>query len=51
VHYGDWRPGDQLVYISDIGKVKRELNWKPQVAFEEGSERLVRWVEANRDLF
>ena len=51
VRYGEWRPGDQPVYISDIGKVERELNWKPAVAFEEGAERLVRWVEANRELF
>jgi CDP-paratose 2-epimerase len=51
VRYGDWRPGDQPVYISDIGKVERELNWKPAVAFEDGIERLVRWVEANREVF
>jgi CDP-paratose 2-epimerase len=51
VRYGDWRPGDQPVYISDIGKVNRELNWKPQITFEDGIERLVRWVEANREVF
>jgi CDP-paratose 2-epimerase len=51
VRYGDWRPGDQPVYISDISKVERELNWQPAVAFEDGIERLVRWVEANRELF
>jgi CDP-paratose 2-epimerase len=51
VGYGEWRPGDQPVYISDIAKAERELNWKPTVAFEQGLERLVRWVEANRELF
>jgi CDP-paratose 2-epimerase len=51
VRYGDWRPGDQPVYISNIGKAERELNWQPAVAIEEGIERLVRWVEANRELF
>jgi CDP-paratose 2-epimerase len=51
VGYGDWRPGDQPVYISDITKAERELNWQPSVAFEPGLERLVRWVEANREVF
>jgi CDP-paratose 2-epimerase len=51
VRYDDWRPGDQPVYISDIDKVERELNWKPAVAVEDGIERLVRWVEANREVF
>jgi len=51
VRYGDWRPGDQPVYISDISKVERELNWKPSVTFEAGIERLVRWVQANREVF
>ena len=32
VRYGDWRPGDQPVYISDISMAERELNWKPSVA-------------------
>jgi CDP-paratose 2-epimerase len=51
VRYDDWRPGDQPVYISDITMAERELNWKPAVAVEDGIERLVRWVEANRELF
>ena len=51
VRYGDWRPGDQPVYISDITMAERELNWKPAVAVEDGIERLVRWVEANREIF
>jgi len=26
--FGDWRPGDQGIYISDIRKVKRLLDWR-----------------------
>ncbi|HEY57000.1 MAG TPA: NAD-dependent epimerase/dehydratase family protein [Anaerolineae bacterium] len=51
VTYGDWRPGDQRVYISDIRKAERELGWRPQVGVEEGVRRLVAWVQANRELF
>ena len=51
VAYGDWRPGDQPVYVSDIAKAGRELDWQPQVDVEEGVRRLYEWVVANRDLF
>ncbi len=51
VSYGDWRPGDQRVYISDIRKAERLLGWKPRVGVEEGIARLVEWVKANRSLF
>ncbi len=48
---GDWRPGDQKVYVSDIRRAQRELDWQPRVGVEEGVERLVQWVTANRELF
>ncbi len=51
VTYGDWRPGDQKVYVSDIRKAQRELAWAPKVGVEEGVERLLAWVQAHRDLF
>jgi CDP-paratose 2-epimerase len=51
VRYGEWRPGDQPVYISAISKAEQELGWRPQVDVAEGIARLVRWVQANRALF
>lgn len=51
VTYGDWRPGDQPVYISDIRKAERELKWTPRVPMPEGVERLWRWIDANPQLF
>ncbi len=51
VSYGDWRPGDQRVYISDIRKAERLLGWKPRIGVEEGIARLVEWVKANQSLF
>lgn len=51
VHYGDWRPGDQPVYVSDIRKAASELNWRPQVSVAEGMSRLLHWVQANRSAF
>ena len=51
VEFGDWRPGDQRLYVSDISKAGRELGWIPKVDVEEGVKRLFDWVRANRHYF
>jgi len=51
VRRGDWRPGDQRVYISGIRKAQAELGWGPKIGVEEGIARLYHWVIANRELF
>ena len=51
VTYGDWRPGDQPVYVSDIRKAERELGWTPRVSMREGVTRLWNWIDANPQLF
>ncbi len=51
VGYDDWRPGDQVIYVSDIRKAKRELGWSPSIGPEVGVRRLYRWIEANGRLF
>jgi CDP-paratose 2-epimerase len=48
---GDWRPGDQKVFVADIRKAETELGWKPKISVEEGVGRLFNWVKQNRDLF
>jgi CDP-paratose 2-epimerase len=50
VSYGDWRPGDQRIYVSDIRKIQGELGWQPKIDVRTGVERLYRWAEENRDL-
>lgn len=47
----DWRPGDQRVFVSDIQKAYQDFGWKPEIGVEEGIQKLIRWVQANRDLF
>jgi len=51
VRRGDWRPGDQKVFVADIRKAERELGWKPKIGVEEGVGRLFEWVRGNKDLF
>ncbi len=51
VGYEDWRKFDQKVYISDISKARKRLNWQPEVSPKEGVQHLVDWVSANLGLF
>ena len=48
---GDWRPGDQRVFVADIRKAKRELGWEPKIDVKTGVSRLFDWINENRDLF
>ncbi len=51
VNYGDWRPGDQPVYISDIRKAERELGWYPRITVHNGISQLFKWIQDHNDLY
>jgi dTDP-glucose 4,6-dehydratase len=42
------RPGHDFRYSLDVSKIKDELGWKPENAFDEGIERTVRWYVDNQ---
>jgi CDP-paratose 2-epimerase len=41
VSYGEFRPGDQRIYVSDIRKVQENLRWTPRVGIAEGLRLMV----------
>ena len=45
------RPGDQMIYVSDIRKAAEELGWRPRIGPRIGVSELVTWITSNRDLF
>lgn len=51
VNWGDWRPGDQKIYVSDIRKAKDDLNWSPNINPQSGIEKLFNWVNENPEIF
>jgi CDP-paratose 2-epimerase len=48
---GDWRPGDQRVFVADIRKAKALLGWEPAISPEQGIIGLYDWVSNNPHLF
>ena len=43
------RPGHDMRYAIDAGKIGRELGWTPQESFETGLRKTVHWYLANQD--
>jgi CDP-paratose 2-epimerase len=49
--FADWRPGDQRLFVADIGKTDGLLGWSPKIGVDEGLDLLVDWVDEHRFLF
>ena len=43
------RPGEPDCTFADIGKIQRDLGWRPQVSFEDGVARIVAQIDYWRD--
>jgi CDP-paratose 2-epimerase len=49
VDYGEFRPGDQRIYVSDIRKARQDLSWMPRVGIEDGLRLMVEAWRKNRE--
>ena len=47
ITYVEDRAGHDLRYAIDSSKLMRELGWQPEMSFEEGLRRTVKWYLAN----
>ncbi len=43
------RKGHDYRYAVDIGKLERDLGWRPEVGLEEGLQRTAHWYQANQN--
>lgn len=50
-NWSDFRPGDQMIYVSDISKFSALTGWTPQVSLEEGLQQLTDWIRSNQAIF
>jgi CDP-paratose 2-epimerase len=38
------RESDQKVFVADIKKAKKLLNWQPKISTEEGLHKMIKWL-------
>lgn len=43
------RPGNDMRYAIDAGKITKELGWAPKYSFEEGLNQTIKWYQDNKD--
>ncbi|HOW28637.1 MAG TPA: dTDP-glucose 4,6-dehydratase [Elusimicrobiota bacterium] len=43
------RPGHDIRYAPESGKIRRELGWRPSVTFEQGLKETISWYETHQD--
>ncbi|WP_210463603.1 SDR family NAD(P)-dependent oxidoreductase [Rufibacter roseolus] len=48
--FGDWRPGDQHYYVSDIRKFHEATGWYPKNSVQEGVAKLYQWLCETRGI-
>lgn len=48
--WSNWRPGDQPVFVCDVAKAEKLLDWRPAVGVKEGVSELIIWVRENQEL-
>ena len=51
LQWSDWRPGDQPVFVCNVGKAQRLLGWQPTISVQDGVRKLIHWVRDNAGLF
>ena len=49
IEYVKDRPGHDRRYAIDSGKIKRELNWKPDFSFQEAIKQTIDWYIQNKE--
>lgn len=51
VSYSQVRPGDQMIFISDTKKAKKELGWEPTTSIASGFKKMYEWITKNEKEF
>lgn len=47
IEYVEDRKGHDMRYAINFSKIKNELGWEPQITFEEGIEKTIKWFQEN----
>ncbi|HYH01155.1 MAG TPA: GDP-mannose 4,6-dehydratase [Terriglobales bacterium] len=44
------RPGDQLIYVTDFSKLRRDTGWEPQYSVSQTLQEIWAWWKKNREV-
>jgi len=45
------RPGDQLIYVTDFNKLRRDTGWQPRMDLRQTLAEMYSWLQRSPDLF
>jgi CDP-paratose 2-epimerase len=48
---GPTRPGDQLIYVTDFNKLRRDTGWQPRMDLRQTLAEMYSWWQRSPDLF
>ena len=48
INFVEDRPGHDLRYAMNHDKITKNLNWRPEIKFDDGLEMTVKWYQANQ---
>ena len=43
------RPGEPNITFANISKIKKDLNWKPKISFEDGVQKILENIDYWKD--
>src|SRR5439155_22552801 len=50
-HLCRMRPGDQLVYVTNISNLQRDTGWTPRTSLQDTLQMMYAWWKRNQELF
>jgi CDP-paratose 2-epimerase len=50
ISYAQQRPGDQVFFVADSGRLAQQSGWHPTIAWRDGLRDLAEWLSADLDL-
>ena len=50
ISYAQQRPGDQVYFVADSGRLAAQAGWHPTIAWRDGLRDLAEWLSADLDL-
>ncbi len=51
INFIEDRPGHDIRYAINSNKIKKELNWRPKIGFEQGIKMTLKWYKNNKEYY